>query len=282
MFLTLQDYKDHLPANTISDSAKFEAFAYRALYRYFPEYLGSKLVNDIADESASPELMEIVKPALVNFSYLESVPFFNLVLTSTGYGIVSNPNIAPASMERVNALKDSCLEAANAGLSNILDYLEINNPPDWNKSCLMPGSLIPDTNTFIEATSMHITKLVFVQLIPHIRSFVNIVVNDAISNEFTTELAAGTDNTVKPLIQSSIAFGAYHKLFYKQKFNNQGNPVQQDNKYMHVALSYLNRAIALLAKNLDDYPTYKTHGYEAPYDNADTDSEMFFIGGPTA
>lgn len=44
-------------------------------------------------------------------TYYEQIPHLDLVLTPTGFGIVSNENVSPASPERVKALRQQVLDA---------------------------------------------------------------------------------------------------------------------------------------------------------------------------
>ena len=282
MELTIQDYRNHLPSNTITDAAKFQAFEFRALFKYVRRYLGDELFAELIGNTPPAGLADKVKPALVNFAYLESIPFFNLILTSSGYGIVSNPNIAPASVERIRALSDACLAAANEGVSQLLLYLEGANNTKWNKCSIITGSLVPSTAVFNEATGLNLSRMVFVDVIPHIRYYELINLAPYLSEEYIEELAAGTDTKIKPLAQKALAFAAYHNFTNQPIFNKQGNPVPQEPKYLNMAEKYLKRALSLLNANPDAYPTYKQYGYEPPYDNAGPDAVSMFIGGLTS
>lgn len=282
MLLTIDDYKNHLPSNTIADANKFMAFESRAMFKYFRRYIGDALYADLLGDEPDADLLDKLKPALVNFTYLESIPFFNLVLTSTGYGVVSNQNVAPASMDRVRDLKDACLAAANDGLNSLLLYLEGSDNDKWNKCSLLNGSLIPDTNIFNSVTRLDISRVVFVDIIPHIRNHEALTLANHLSDEFTRELAISTDIKIKPLVQVSLAYLAYHHFTHQPVFNKQGNPVPQEPKWLELSDKYLKRAMAILNTNPDAYPTYKTYGYEAPYDNAGNDAISMFIGGLTS
>lgn len=47
-----------------------------------------------------------IRKYMIARAYFEAIPHLDLVLTSTGFGIVSNNNVAPASKERVESLRD--------------------------------------------------------------------------------------------------------------------------------------------------------------------------------
>ena len=282
MTLTIQDYRRFLPANTITDAARFQAFENLVLLKYLHRYLGQSLTVDLLGTDPDPDLFEAVKPAWINLTYLESIPFFNLILTSSGYGVVSNQNIAPASMERIRDLKEACLAAANEGISQLLAFLEKTSPAGWNQCSLIPGSLVPDTETFNALTGLNVSRMLFVEITAHIRSFESLRCAAAFSPEFVAEMAQGPDHPVKHLVQSGLAYGAYHRFIDAPVFNRQGNPVPRETKWMELSKEYFQRALALLCANLDQYPVFRDHGYEAPFDNASGERGSFFVGGLTA
>ncbi len=138
--------KKYMPLQTQGVAAKFEGFEIRALYKYFPKYIGQKLVDSLMDKTPAEELptdstseddflsieartenlLEKVTPAWVVLTFLESVPFLDVVLTTTGFGVVRNTTIAPASTERVNAIATACQVAANDYMDVLLAWLEQN------------------------------------------------------------------------------------------------------------------------------------------------------------
>ena len=298
MILTIEDIKTYLPLNSITDVTKYEAFEIRAFYKYLPKYLGDDLLQQIY-ESAFPELVEgsgsvgseldpdtadmdklifVLKPVLTNLTILESIPQFNLVATGFGFGIVSNPNQAPASMERVRDLKDSCLQAANDGLDRLLLYLEKNAEKytSWNKSCVNIGSLIPSASVFDGLIDINCSRRRFVDLKRHINFEEATTFTNVFSAEFLADLRTKNDTAIKPLIQQALALKA--EIHFEASTNPNYDPAFLLNKYvtaLSVSLSYLRN-------HLDTYPVYASNAYEAPYDNATDGQESgFFIGGVT-
>ena len=51
-----------------------------------------------------------------------AVPHLDLVLTPTGFGVVSTQNVAPASAERVANLRNTLSHTADSAFDNMLDY----------------------------------------------------------------------------------------------------------------------------------------------------------------
>lgn len=294
MILTIDDIKRFLPLNSINDGSKYEAFEIRALYKYLPKYLGDALVEtvynfgnpfeDSAQSETDPDaadidkLIQVIKPVLANLTILESIPQFNLVATGFGFGVVNNPNQAPASMDRVRDLKDGCLSAANDFLDRLLVFLEknVDKYTSWNKSSLNTGSLIPSASVFDQLIDINCSRRHFVDLKRHINFEQATTFTNIFSAEFITSLITENDTKVKPLIQQALALKA--EIHFKAALDPAADTSILTNKYigaLSVALSYLRN-------HLTDYPVYAANAYEAPYDNATDGQESgFFIGGIT-
>jgi hypothetical protein len=280
MILTVEDLKKYVPLQTSSvDVTEMAAFETKALYKHFPFYLGIALVDTIAGSNPPSALMAKVKPVLANVAYLEAVPFFDVVLTSTGFGVVSmDGKIAPASRERVMALKDGCLQSANDFMDQLLYYLESNQATytTWNKSSLNTGSLIASAAAFVSLAHQDMPRPRFVKLIPEIRAIENTILQSTLSKEFIDELRAGTDTAVKPDIQMALANMA---LAAEEKTDDKKSAA-----YKKIGERYLAKAMAYLKSHLTTYSTFSTYGYEAPYNNDDENFESepgFFIAGIT-
>ena len=281
MILTLDEYKQFLPLQTIQNynATITESHETRALYKWMKRYLGAELVEQLADNELEAELLLKVKPALANFAYLEALPFLNLVLTGSGFGIVSNPNMAPASTERVKALAAALLEAAGNFLDAMLIFLEKNTATytTWNQCSLNPGSIIATADEFDARLKINNSRVTFINLIPHIKIAETIKLANILSDEFLTELIEGSDANVKPLVQSAAAYWAWHNMMNSKDKGNE--PVLlYSQKEMFTAKSpflggvgeasqFLFQAISYIHKNLGSYLTYKEYAYEAPLEN---------------
>jgi hypothetical protein len=285
MILQLSDYKRFLPPNTITDQTKFDAFETRALYRYFPHYMGGFLVETLASGEGDEDLISRVAPALANLTYLLSIPFFNVLLTSSGFGVVSNPNVAPASMERIRDLKEACLQGANDGIDSLLAFLEENKESytSWNGSSLNPGSLIKSSIEFSAAIGLNVPRYQFVDLKEHILRIETTRMAAVFSKAFCDEMNLSTDTVVRPLMVKALANLAWRS--FQDAGRDAGNAVSSPfYSFEDFAMQYIGRALSLLKANASSYPTWLTNGYEAPYENSDENNldGGFFIGGITA
>ena len=65
-------------------------------------------------------------------AFTDAIPMLDLVLTPTGFGVVSNQNVAPASRDRVESLRKLAKECADDAMDNIIVGLLGNNA--WDDS----------------------------------------------------------------------------------------------------------------------------------------------------
>lgn len=116
------------------------------------------------------EHKDILVHACVKEAFSDAVPSLDLVLTPTGFGVVSTTDIAPASKERIQRLVDSLRHDAAELFIRFIDICRTY--PEWRQSfhgrqlCstfltslrdverFMPSSDIPQPR-FSEYTSMH-------------------------------------------------------------------------------------------------------------------------------
>lgn len=280
MILAAADIEKYVPLQTSSfDFDKYSGFETRALYKHFTRYLGTTLVDELAGENPDEDLKVKVIPALANLAVLEATPFFDVVLTSHGFGVVRNNNIAPASKERVEAFRIGCQNAANDFMDILLAFLEGNTGTytDWNQSSLNTGSLLINTTVFNTQTKLDLKRHQFVEMKPFFQQVEITTLAQALSAEFLSELQSGSDAVVKPYFQKAMAFFAYD-LYLKEM-----DDVEKGNIWLQKGKALMERGISVLITNKADYETYTTYGYEAPYDNDDEDNEEsgFFVAGAT-
>lgn len=105
------------------------------------EYFSRELSEAVAvweyDPSANPsnDIERVIRAAVhlvCLVAYWRAVPSLDLILTSTGFGIVSNQNTAPASRERVNALREALDLSAASAHDALVDVLRTY--PGWAQS----------------------------------------------------------------------------------------------------------------------------------------------------
>lgn len=295
MILKLTEYKEYLPLNTLQgyNAVITEATEMRTLYKWFPKYLGADLVNQLAGETPPEELMEEFKPAFASLTWFEALPFLNLTLTGSGFGVISNTNLAPASGERVRSLAVALLEAAHNSLDRLLSYLENNTATytTWNQCSLNPGSLLSNADNFNKRLDINSSRATFIQLKPFIQQTETLQLQNILSSEFLMELIGGSDANARPLVEYACAYWAWHKLI---KPAEKPEDRKQDAEFLHsfkklmlpklspeqalkTGEAYMVQAISYIEKNLATYQTYQTYAYEAPFQNEEENG--FYVAG---
>ena len=126
--ITQEQFERYIPSAVMPDSTVFDRIA-----EYLGEgetevksLLGSTLYDSREDDQ---ELLALCNRMACLCAYREAIPHLDLVLTENGFGVVSNQNVAPASMQRVNTLRQQVQQSLEDTIDDLLDYLRGN--ADW-------------------------------------------------------------------------------------------------------------------------------------------------------
>lgn len=97
------------------------------------EILGEDLIERLEKNSRSDaRLLTLCRRAIALEAFLRSIPRLDIVITEAGFGIVSNQDIAPASRERIEALKDSIRSELDSAKDRLVGFLLASkNYEDW-------------------------------------------------------------------------------------------------------------------------------------------------------
>lgn len=85
------------------------------------------IVPENVYDEVSEDMKAIVKRIVVIHAFHNAVPSLDLVLTPNGFGVVSNQNIAPASRDRVQALRDSLIISRDECINTLWQLLRGND-----------------------------------------------------------------------------------------------------------------------------------------------------------
>lgn len=94
-------------------------------------------IEDCIDLETPPdtpeqELWQAIKRFVIAHAYATTIPHIDLVLTATGFGVVSNANLAPASTDRVERLLLTVRHQAMSFFEEVLSLLR--NFDQWRNS----------------------------------------------------------------------------------------------------------------------------------------------------
>lgn len=202
-------------------------------------------------------------------TYYEQIPHLDLVLTPTGFGVVSNENVAPASPDRVKALRQQVKAAYDDAYDDaILAMLGT----DWVKSVsgrIHTNSLYHtahDLRSYACCPYAHRSDLLerLVQI-----AEAEEYIRRTISSEFFEALLEG--------VRSKKLSITYSMLVHELKLAVAG--------WLHGNTNVLRMKLANIVnqmeKHIDDYPEYKnSEAYKVKhfehYENGKDDSTFFF------
>ena len=268
MIYTLEDYKEFIPLTTINTATYYQSAEKRALRKLKP-YVGPAIIAAI--KAGNEELKTEAAMAIVNLAFLEGLPFLNVVSTSTGFGIVNTGNMAPASVQRTDALKKSLYDAFLSGLDSLLDYLE-ENQDGWNQSTLLPG-LVKNSTQASELLQEYISRPTFFTLRSKITEFEDNIISKISQqqfDEFTYVTPLIADNANYLVVNDTTTLKVYNDSKAKKLLIRATLYFAQGNTERSNLL--INQAFSLLVNNPGTYPLFHEFAYEAPYEN-DLDDE---------
>lgn len=132
MTITKEQFEKIISSATNSTSEVFDMISLHL------EEVGLQLRNELLgamadDLEAVPGLEQCVMKLICLRTYAEQIPQLDLVLTPTGFGVVSNQNLAPASADRV---KNLLQQVTNAYEDSYDRCLELLVGTDWADTTL--------------------------------------------------------------------------------------------------------------------------------------------------
>lgn len=127
--ISKDDFEQSILAATSSHSEVFES-----VEKHFEESylrLSRQILGEVGEESleTSEELREAVIKVVCLDAFLSVVRHLDLVLTPTGFGVVANNEVSPASSSRVEALIEQCRVALIVAQDTVMALL--TDIPGW-------------------------------------------------------------------------------------------------------------------------------------------------------
>lgn len=133
--LTKEEFNALLPEAVDPDGRLYEK---TSEYIHKAELEVRKLIGPELDDTVGslPDIaLHEIKSLVASRALYEALPHLDLVLTPTGFGVVSNQQVAPASAERVDRLRSALLTQVYDATDRLLDSLRGNE-----KWCNTPGA----------------------------------------------------------------------------------------------------------------------------------------------
>jgi hypothetical protein len=264
--------------------------------KYIRQILGDVLLDDLEvwynmeDPTDLPEfsaLLPYVQRALARFTIFVVSPELDVNVTSSGIGVVSNGSLAPASSDRVAKFDKNNELRGWDNVETLIKFLEdhADDYPEWTASeayTLAIRNLVNSATEFDRIFSINKSRLVFNNYRPVMDDVdmlrIQPVISATLFNKILTEIKSGTlsdaNKVVLPLLQrAEVYFAAVDKL---DRATYDGIGVQVNltmmardiENYTAKAVTFLSQALAIMKKNIADYPEYRDSGI---YDQSTTE-----------
>lgn len=241
--------------------------------------------SEAAEDAAYDALIPYVQRCLANFAMYYGLSAMNVSIGPNGIGVVSSENVAPASKDRTDALKNDLLNAAWDAMEEMLEFLEenIDDYAAWESSdayALQYDTIITSARKFDELLRIDRSRLKYLEWKPTMRDVELLVLAPQVSSDFLSELktqikansVTAANNTVLPYLQKALAYITRSRMMDEQK-----------DDYERTGMSYLKTAKKIMDGSIESYPTYAdSDAYDAVtsyqrYEN-DEDSKFFVTG----
>lgn len=132
--ITKEIFEKHCYSATHCNNNVFEAVEPRLALAQ--DELFRALALDAVD-NPTPSEMTLITGVICVKAYADSIPHLDLILTDSGFGVVSTENIAPASKERVERLAKKLLDVYDDAIDALIGLLRSHT--EWSDTDVAKG-----------------------------------------------------------------------------------------------------------------------------------------------
>jgi len=287
---TTEELQQFLKVDSTFVVSTLYAYQESAIEQYLRDALGEDLTDALADyyNADDPEaeadldaLLPYAQRVVAKFSFHTGAPNLDLKLTDSGFGVVNNQTLSPASKDRVNRFIESLEREGWAAVEMLLRFLESNQAdyPLWVESeayTMTQRNYINSAEDFDKYVSIGKSRLKFNELRNAMDDVeileVNPVIGESLATKIKAEIKAGT------LTAANLAL----LFFIKRATANLTAAYALDEKYRIKGEHYLSEVRKMLDRNPDAYPEYRDTIYvkEKTYQRFEnSDENGFFVAG---
>ena len=284
--------------------------------KFLRNILGEELLTDLdewynLDEGSQPSveayenLLPYVQRALARFTIVVASAELDIHLTDSGFGVISNTNLTPASAERVKKYDQQNEKRAWDNIEILLRFLEQNKTdyPEWVSSdayTMAIRNLVNSAEEFDDIISIDKSRLYFSRVrtimddadLLHIRPTISDELFDVLINQIKNDSVTAANQKILKLLRRAEVFYTAIDSLDRTKYDGTGVQInlqfmQRDiETYKNKAAQYLSEARKILDNNPDDYPEYRDSdvyvGLDedgetqySPFDNSADDNHLF-------
>lgn len=269
MDITRENFEFFCPSSVMPDDEVFDRV--RA-YLEAGERLACGYVGPLCESLDADTVLEKRCMAVACLAALyEAIPHLDLVLTPNGFGVVSNQNVAPASRDRVSALRLAVRDSRDDAIDDLLDALRRRE--SWRTSgeasLLFHVSLVWNARRQLPVmgvTDAHRTRLM--ELRPKIAAAEEVLqhyISSALHRDLcAAQLSCGETSNQTEVIHRSLVFI--------------GAQIAGDSA---TARFHMSKLVEYLERHLESFPSYSSSSAHqantfTPYENKKDDPTYFF------
>jgi hypothetical protein len=188
---SIDTLKQYIPTIAGNDFAKYTQYVDDAEAWLMKEITG-KLLFDIINED-NEELLDYARAIVANKAYGDGIPFFDLVENESGFAVVSNTNLAPASQQRVAALQAATYRKLDEAVESLLEYLEetVSFHDEWKGSpayTLLSNLYLTTVKEFRRYVVYPGSRREFMVLKPEMLNAINLKIAPVISQQLSDQI----------------------------------------------------------------------------------------------
>jgi len=237
-----------IPTIVDDDLSKFETYLADSREWLKREITGPDLYAILEDEG-NDDLLAYAETIVAYKAYFEAIPFIDLIGTNAGFAVVRTDTKAPASKERVDALRQATARWLGESIENLLGYLEDHNDlhDEWKGSpaySLLSDTFILMLRDFRRYAPYEGSRMEWIKLHPEMMNAIKLRIEPRISPELSDQileqLRDGDITPANSAILENIRFA-----FTNFTIGNN-----------ELAESYIIRVRKVLMKTPTDYPAF--------------------------
>jgi len=264
MDITYEELRQRIP--TLASYTGEEEVAPMDRYKTFLEQAENWVITKITGQplfdaivaSLDEKAKKFCKDLICYNGYIEAMPFLDLIETGSGFAVASNTTIAPASKDRVSALKAGLQKMLTTSTDDFIAYLEASTIYHiaWKSSAtysLLTDTFISTITEFNRYATFAGNRLDFIAAHPVMQDAIRLKLANYISQDLCDEILTqingeGISESNKDIIEDI-------------KFSYANFVIGQTEK----ATDYAMRTQAYIIEHLTEFPTFEASSVYARY-----------------
>jgi hypothetical protein len=269
----IEEFRLYLKADVSNEMESLLPFVKNTQDDYIKDILGEELFDKMeawynadpaVENSKYKELLPFIQDALAKFTVYVAAPSIDTRLSAMGFEVSMTATSAPASKERVKAIRDSMLELGWQQIEKLQVFLLKNKGDytDWVGS----DAYIKFTEVFIKTAeefnkyvNIDKSRLKFEGFRTDMKNVetlqIESTISKALADTIKEEVLANNVSTANKVILPNIL---------KATANLTAFEAEMGLKYKNIGEHYLSTIREIIDKNPDNYPLYKASDiYEA-------------------